>query len=146
MFRIRHIGVYVRNLELETQFYKLALGMHIINELNVQADPLAKAIMNGCDDKIIYSKLITECGKLTGSGDMLELIQTPLKTLESKNERLILSGVMHIGLEINNIEEVCSKISEYGGTVKTDIFLFSNGNKCCFCQDPEGNWLELIQR
>lgn len=146
MFRIRHIGIYVRNLELETNFYKSALGMYVINESNVQSDLLTETILNGCDDKIIYSKLITEQGKVTGDGDMIELIQTPLQSLESKNEFLFSKGVIHIGLEVNNIEDTCNKISNYGGTVKSNVFIFSNGNKCCFCQDPEGNWLELIQR
>ncbi len=53
-------------------------------------------------------------------------------------------GGVHIGFGIHNMEDVVNEIVKFGGKQITEIHLLNN-NKCCFCIDPEGNYLELIE-
>ena len=97
--------------------------------------------------RIITTKLITQRGKETGSGDMLELVK-----VIDENPGINVSGpiynfgIMHLALGVDDINEVCEKAQINGGQQYTKICCHPNGNKFAFVKDPEGNWIELIQR
>ena len=52
----------------------------------------------------------------------------------------------HISFGVDNIYEVIEDIKKRSGRQKTEVISMQNKNLCCFCRDPEGNWIELIQR
>lgn len=147
---LRHVWLYVNNLETMTEFYKHVFNMLIVCENLEQSDALVKDILKIENSTIRISKLITERGKVSGVGDMLELIEVIIPCEDNiKNLRDIVfyrTSTMHICFGVNNIEKIIREVIRYGGKACTDIHIFSNGNKCCFCQDVEGNWIELIER
>ena len=53
---------------------------------------------------------------------------------------------MHLAFGIYDMEITLEKLESLGGKVITEIHEMKNGNRCCFCLDPEGNGLELIER
>ena len=84
-----------------------------------------------------------------GYGDMLELIEICRSDDNIpepvKKERCIYQiGEAHIAIGVDNIEQIKEKICLYGGQLLTDI-LIKGERKCCFCRDPEGNFIELIE-
>lgn len=94
---------------------------------------------------VLITKLITDYGKITGSDDMLELIYFfDAKNVEDKF--IYDQSVVHICFSVENIKYVVEQLKKSSGKQCTDIHEISNGNKCCFCKDPEGNWLELIEQ
>jgi predicted enzyme related to lactoylglutathione lyase len=150
MIQLRHTGLYVKNLKLETEFYKYVFAMHSICENMEMTDELLNDLFKQSKVKILFSKLLTEQGKQSGIDDMLELLQviepTECKSKSVNKADIYSTGRMHLGFGIEGIEQTVAKIIEKNGSQGTEIYLMNNGNKCCFCQDPEGNWLELIER
>lgn len=150
MIQLRHTGLYVKDLYRQTEFYKYVFHMHPICEMVEQQDDLVGDLLRQNNAALRITKLITDQGKMTGIGDMLELIQVPVEFIEDSGTILLqdiyAQGRMHFGFGIDNINETVDKIIERGGTQFTAIHIMKNGNKCCFCKDPEQNWLELIER
>ena len=146
MIQLRHVGLYVQDIKKEAAFYKQAFGMHeICNELE-QTDALIDELLS-VHEPVKITKLITEQGRQSGIGDMIELVEYPNSPeKEPIRNSLYKTGVMHLGFGIDDMEETLMRIKALGGLQITLVHTMANGNKCCFCQDPEGNWLELIER
>ncbi|MDQ0205138.1 VOC family protein [Pectinatus haikarae] len=149
MAQLRHTGLYVENLDKETEFYKYVFHMYPICEKIEQEDALLIDLLRHVNVSILVTKLITDQGKKTGMGDMLELIQVtaPLQCMVKNNSTMNIytPGCLHLGFGIDNMEETIDKILLQHGKQYTVVHTMENGNKCCFCKDPEGNWLELIE-
>lgn len=144
MIQMRHMGVYVKNLDVMTEFYKKVFGMHIISEKVIQSDSLIQDLL-GCKE-VIITKMVTPYGTQVGSGDMLELLHYEGRELVNANTFISDQCIIHMGISVDNINDVVNKILDMGGKIYTRIHVMSNENKCCFACDPEGNWLELIER
>lgn len=148
MTEIRHIGIYVNDIQRMAEFYKAAFGMRPICEGIIQQDSLIEELVGEKKAAVKITKLITDRGAETGTGDMLELIEVVRPVHEDKvdafSDRVCKIGCSHIGFGVDNIQKTINLIRLNGGSVKTNTAEFPNGRKCCFCTDPEGNWLELI--
>lgn len=144
---IRHIGVYVHDLKLMSEFYVNVFNMHIICDDFVDSGDFIDTLYGKDNTKIHITKLITPQGKISGMGDMLELIYIDGNRAESQsNSRLTDIGRMHIAFETKNISETLENILRNKGKVLVEPFCRENGNWLAFCCDPENNYLELIQR
>ena len=146
MISIRHCGLYVDDLDKMEQFYCTVFRMQPICSGQCEENPMLDQLLSGggrnhCQVKT--SKLITEFGAVKHSGDMLELV----KVLSFSCEKLSFeSGMNHIAFGVSDIQETAQLLEENGGMLETDIYEMGNRNLCCFGKDPEGNWIELIQR
>ncbi|WP_293839458.1 VOC family protein [uncultured Phascolarctobacterium sp.] len=145
MLQIAHTGLYVKDLEKITLFYRVVFGMHIVCENYIQKGELIEALLHDKKNSIKITKLISDQGKISGIDDMLELIQVEKQTLEKKEQTIFCPGVMHIGFRVDDLEATVRKVLENNGSLYTEIFDMNNGRKCCFVKDPEGNYLELIE-
>lgn len=146
MIRFKHIGLYVNDLKKMTEFYKNVFDLHLIcDDSEDKGDFLS--LLSGEKDIIIgITKLITERGKITQEGEMIELIQVKNKDCGSICTDSIMSvGIMHIGMGVDDIFVSRDRIMENGGAIMVEPFLRENKNWLCFAKDPEGNWIEVIQ-
>lgn len=145
MLQFRHTGLYVENLEKMLEFYKNVFSMYEICVNVRQEDALISDLFN--DDKalVTFSKLITEQGKVNGRGDMLELLHVEVGNYPAVKGPIFRTGTMHIGFGVDDIDDVTDRLVKAGGQMVTEIHTMPNGKKCCFCLDPEGNGIELIQ-
>lgn len=147
MLNIRHVGIYVEDIEKETEFYKKCFQMIAVSEKQKDRNILLDELLEHEASEIITTKLITPAGKQNGQGDMIELVK-----IISHVEHLRIpspiynTGMMHIAIGVENIEQVIEVIAQNGGCEKTQIVTHANGNRFAFAIDPEGNWLELIER
>jgi len=144
MIEMRHAGIYVEDLPCMEAFYQNVFSMKVILSKVRTSDILIDAIV-GAGKAVLISKLITPHGCETGSGDMVELLQVENEAAPSDPGPVFQTGTAHLGFGVDDMERTVQGIRENGGCQKTDI-LQMGSNLCCFCTDPEGNWLELIQR
>ena len=146
MVYIKHTGIYVKQLEKMTSFYKNVFDMCVICENYPDAGDMYAQLYGLQDAEVVISKLITEYGKQMKQGDMLELIYCPnsKKIEKQENTQIYGYGVMHISFGIDDINQTVQRVLGNGGKVKTDI-ITRGERKVCFIVDPEGNWIELIQ-
>ena len=150
MISIRHTGIYVKDIEKIEGFYTAVFHMTAICSKQPDSGLLFDELIGEKNVVIETSKLITPYGKDQGQGDMLELVKVDTDLLDvDKNHMgfpIYLPGTAHLAFGVEDIEETVEKIKSMNGTLSTSIRVMQNGNKCCFCRDPEGNWIELIQR
>ena len=75
---------------------------------------------------------------------MIELIHV-FHEEQTENKRNICDvGMSHIAFEVEDIHKTRQMILAFGGESVTEVVQIGN-RKCCFCKDPEGNGIELIQ-
>lgn len=144
MISLKHVGIYVNDIDAMTKFYQECFDMKLIVSIN-QQDNLSSDILDSDEAFLRINKLITPKGKMTGYGDMLELIQVMNKHIpELSQDELYAKKQIHIALGVDEIEKTSDCIVKLGGKLVSKIHILAN-NKCCFCQDIEGNYIELIQ-
>lgn len=144
MIELRHVGVYVSELERMEVFYKNVFLMTVIQSKVFTENALLDELLG--NRQAIISKLITPYGSVSGTGDMVELVEVcGKKSEESIAGEIFIPGTAHIAFGVDDILATADRIIVNGGCMKTSIVEIGS-NKCCFCVDPEGNWLELIQR
>ena len=141
---IKHVGIYVFNLELMENFYHAVFDMDFICSNQEFMHPLMEELLEYKESKVKISKLITEYGKRNGIGDMIELIAIENFVNKDRLKNAKIWENFHVAFEVQDVKKTVEKIIAYGGTQKTKIYQMENGNLCCFCVDPEKNWLELI--
>lgn len=150
MLSMGHYGIYVNDIDRLTDFYVNVFGMSIVCRNQIDAGNWIEQLSEKEVSHIVITKLITDKGSITGSGDMLELIKIIFKDQEmdtSVNIRKFTDiGVSHLGIVCDNIMDTSSKIIRNGGEVIVSPFKRENGNWLSFGKDLEGNFLELIER
>lgn len=150
MIMIRHSGLYVREIERLESFYKVVFNMIPICSCQPDKGELLDELLGIPNAKIVTTKLVTDYGKQNGQGDMLELVKV-LNTGVVIPELPIghpisMIGMGHVAFGVDDMKETVARINRENGSQETQIYVMRNGNLCCFCRDPEGNWLELIKR
>lgn len=150
MVVMRHTGIYVRDIEKLEMFYRVVFRMIPICRMQPDEGEMLDDLLNIAHVRIVTTKLITEYGKQNGQGDMLELVKIctdyhALPTLPA-NHPIAMIGMGHIAFGVDDIEQTIEGILRECGSQETKIYKRDNRNLCCFCRDPEGNWLELIER
>ena len=146
MISLRHTGVYVENLTRMADFYREVFQMHTICENVEQEDALIADLFQESCARVKITKLITEQGKASGVGDMIELIELVVPEGGQGKTPQPLAAGMHLAFGVREMAATCAAVAAHGGRCMTRVHDMGNGNLCCFCRDPEGNWLELIAR
>ena len=57
-----------------------------------------------------------------------------------------MASIDHIGIEVENIEELINRLKEKGFAFPVDLTQSSSGAKIAFCLGPDNVYLELIER
>lgn len=144
MVNLKHIGIYVNDIEKMASFYKTSFGLKTICERQEDTGELYEKLFNA-DAKVLITKMITEYGVETGQGEMLELIKVTYGPNSKWTERHVQDiGLSHISFGVDDISKTVANICNCGGCIITDIINI-NQKKCCFCKDIEGNVIEIIQ-
>ena len=146
MINLRHTGIYVRDLARMASFYREVFHMHTICEAVEQADALLADLFGVPVARVRITKLITEQGRASGTGDMLELLELVAPVGKEEKAPQPIAAGLHIAFGVRDMEATRMAIAAHGGACATRVHDMGNGNLCCFCRDPEGNWLELIAR
>lgn len=146
MINIRHTGIYVDNINETAEFYKNVFGMTAVCENQEDSNALLDELFGVDGAKVITTKLITEYGRNSGTGDMIELVKI-VHGPEMKNAhfRLFDNGASHIAIGINDLDSTAKKVVSNGGSMQTKNVKHPNGNRFAFAKDNEGNWIELIE-
>ena len=146
MISLRHCGIYVYDIVKEEQFYENVFNMKYICHQE-ESIGVFDFLFDKTGIKVLTTKLITEKGIETGSGDMIELIKVQdFKMVScSQDKELYDVGTMHLALECT-LGDILPKVEKYGGCIKNGPVEMWNGNMMCIIRDPEGNYIELLQR
>ena len=137
-----HSGFVVRDLDKMVSFYRDDLGLTIDREIDSKAPTEGDHTgIPGAHRTLIFVG--------TGGEHALELVYyVEPESPEGHLDRNQL-GATHICFNVSDIEQLYEKLKEKGVKFVTPPVMKTNsdGSKrgICYCQDPEGNWLEFIQ-
>jgi catechol 2,3-dioxygenase-like lactoylglutathione lyase family enzyme len=137
---VRHTGVVVRDLEKSTEFY-CALGFVEDNRAIEEGD-FIDTVVGFQNTKLEWVKLKAPDGYL------LELLQyhshpEQKKIVKQGSNQL---GCSHLAFSVDDIDTICVKIEEIGGSVVNLPALTSDKKvKVVYCHDNEGNLMEIVE-
>ena len=140
MFKsIHHSGIVVKDLEQSVRFYCGVLGMEVAER---------RERVGGAINLVVgYDEAHIECVDLFfGGGHLIELIQyhVPEPIDRPTIERAVF-GASHIAFTVDDIHSTFQELIENGACPMNSPVEVAPGKICCYIQDPDGNWIELIE-
>ena len=139
---LRHFGIVVQDLDCALDFYGGLLEMKVIRRMD-EHGPFVEAILGEKAVRVTTVKLGGSSGEV-----LIELLKfhSPA-VLEPRNGRGLFSiGPTHFALTVSDLDALCERLRA------ADVHFISAPKvspdglaKVCFCSDPEGNPIELVQ-
>ena len=137
--KLHHTGFVVKNGEESTAFYRDVVGLSLIRAY--------ERMGTGIDQVVGYENAHLSAAILDiGGGHILELIQyvNPRSEDRPTEERNVL-GATHLALLVADIHALYARLAEKGGQVMNPPAELEPGRIACYLQDPDGNWIELLE-
>ena len=142
MCLIRHTGIYVDDLERMKDFYCRYFDMTVAVH-DTEGGRYSETILGVPGISIELYKL------KRSDGTMIELLKPHIPQEERKDvhsDSVTHHGCMHIAFTVGNLDKVYADMLSEGINFISEPTVSPNGNAyVCFCKDPEGNYLELVQ-
>ena len=137
--QLHHTGFVVRDLDKAVAFYRDIVGLQVISEY--------ERIGPGIDQVVGYADAHLKLALLDlGGGHILELIEyvNPPSDERPTAERNVL-GAAHLAFQVKDISATFAKLSSGGAKIMNPPAEIAPGRIVCYFQDPEGNWLEIME-
>ena len=137
--KMHHTGWVVNDIDSLIPFYRDVVGMKNIRTAVREGTGIEKALG--------YKKAYLKVAFLGfDEGHCLEMVQylNPSSTNRVPSERNLL-GASHLAFLVDNIQTSYEKLSKGGARPLHTPKEVAPGRKICYMQDPEGNWLELVE-
>ena len=123
MASIDHVHIHASDPAKTIEFYKRFFGAKVIQEI-----------------KSVGRKLTIMS---LGNKSKLSILHVP-PAVEKPNPEM--ASIDHIGIEVEDIEEMINQLKENGFAVPIDVTQPAPGIKIAFCFGPDNVYLELIER
>jgi len=137
---IRHTGIVVNDINKMVAFYKDILGMKKVLE-TIEEGKYIETIIGLHSIRLHIIKL------LTPDNSMIELLKYEgVNNTVQRDNFLWRQGITHIAFTVDDIDRIYMTLKKYGiDFISEPILSTDNYAKVCFCRDPEGNFLELVE-
>lgn len=139
---LRHFGIVVQDLERALDFYCGLLEMKVVRRMD-EHGPFIDTILRQEAVRVTTVKLGGNSGET-----LLELLKfySPAVTEESNGRGMFSIGPTHLALTVSDIDALCERLRAAGIRFVTGPQVSADGlAKVCFCADPEGTPVELVQ-
>lgn len=132
--RIHHFAIGVKDLKRSINFYCGILGLSIIESYSWKnGDYIIDKLSNKADT--------SGNGIIIGSGNaFFELIEH-----NNSSKSFVLGTPAHLCVYTEDIEKLCSKLSDNGITIIEKPYDTKLGTFLAWIQDPDGNLVELLE-
>ena len=143
---MNHTGFVVSNMKRSLAFYRDQLGLEIERDQILEGEFISELV--GYPDAklhIIYLGL----GDMKHSVELIEYLN-PRGNAAPLPERKDI-GATHLGIIVDNVDEFYKELSSKevrfvsSPAIRPDA-VYPMAQKGCYMQDPDGNWLELLER
>ena len=139
---IRHTGIYVDNLDKMKDFYCRYFGMEVVVH-DVEGGKYSELILGIPSIRIELYKLKRSDGTMI---ELLKPIYSQVQKQDAHSDSVVNSGCVHIAFTVESLDEMYNNMISEGIYFISQPVVSPNGDVyVCFCRDPEGNYLELVQ-
>ncbi|QLL08909.1 VOC family protein [Mycobacterium vicinigordonae] len=139
--RLTHIGLCVRDLSRSVEFYCGAMGFDEVGRMRVDGGATAQLLD--------VPDLVLDLVYLHRDGIRLELLSYPSPGVSGDGlpREMNALGFTHLSFRVDDPDEMVGQIERAGGRAWPERTVkFDGGNRGLMVTDPDGNWLELIER
>ena len=136
---MHHSGVVVLDMDRAVEFYSGAVGLKLQGTYEYADEATAQVV--GYEDVKLKTAVME-----TPDGQKIELLQYlhPLAPRRHSEERS-LQGASHLAFSVVDIDATFDAMISGGGIKLNPPVEESAGVRVCYMQDPEGNWIELVE-
>ena len=139
---LNHTGFAVQDLDRSVRFYTEGLGLERYNLVHSNRPAISSVV--GYDDAYLLIAL------LAGSdGHTLELSQyvnPPGEPSDPDSQsRRARFGAAHLCFLVSDAAAAHERLIDLGGRALNPPVEVYEGLRACYMQDPDGNWIELIE-
>mgnify|MGYP000850494396 CR=1 FL=1 len=139
-----HSGLVVKNIKEMVAFYKNVLGLSVIRESK------SVAPVEGDHTGFVGAERVLVFLGIQGDKHLLELVHYHNPTSLSGHLERNQLGASHIGFETNDLNQLYKTLKSKGVEFVTPPKFRRNDDGSyvgvCYARDPEGNWIEFIDR
>ena len=143
---MNHTGFVVSNMERSVAFYRDQLGLEIDRDQILEGEFISELV--GYPDAklhIIYLGL----ADMKHSVELIEYLNPRGDVAPLPDRKDI--GATHLGIIVDNLDEFYKELSSKGvrfvsPPVTRPNAVYPMAQKGCYMQDPDGNWLELLEQ
>ena len=137
---MNHTGFVVKSLERSLLFYRDQLGL----EETSSYEEVGTARIVGYKEAHLKGSLLVGT-----DGHSLELIEYvkprgEVRDPDEQHKRAAV-GAAHLAFIVDDAEAMLKQLVENGGVKLKPVIEIRPGVKACYLQDPDGNWLELLE-
>ena len=138
---MNHTGFVVRDVEASADFYMNVIGLKEVARRERDGGPISDVV--GYENTHLKAVLL---GLDENNGHILELVQyiRPEASNRPTEERAVL-GASHLCFDVDDINATFNAMIANGAKELNRPIEVSPGRVVCYLQDPDGNWIELIQ-
>lgn len=136
---MNHTGFVVRDLGKSVEFYRDVIGLELVRMLERDGPGISQVL--GYEQTHIRGALLG-----IADGHFLELIQYhhPEGADRQSEERNML-GATHLAFNVDDIEATLDRLVSSGARKLNPPAEVGPQRTVCYLQDPDGNWIELIE-
>lgn len=136
---MNHTGFVVRDLDSSLEFYRDVIGLRVVRTLERHGEAISQVL--GYEGTHIKGALMG-----VADGHVLELIQYvhPMGTERHSEERNNL-GAAHLAFNVRDIDSTFAQLVSRGARGLNPPAEVAPGRRVCYMQDPDRNWIELIE-
>jgi len=138
--KLRHVGIVVRDLEDSRNFYEKLLGLKVYKDSHEEGQFI--------NEVLGLEKVRVQTVKLkTPEGGIVELLYYYSPLSPRINPRKIHeTGITHLAVTVENLDQEYERLRQAGVMFNSPPKYSSDGYaKVAFCQDPDGNFIELVE-
>ena len=143
---MNHTGFVVSNMERSVAFYRDQLGLEIERDQILEGEFISELV--GYPDAklhIVYLGL----GDMKHSVELIEYLNPRSNAVPLPDRKDI--GATHLGIIVDNLDEFYKELSSKEVRFLSPPAIRPNAvypmaQKGCYMQDPDGNWLELLEQ
>jgi len=136
----RHVGIVVNDLEKSTHFWQELIGFKVVSD-NIEPSPYIEELLS------LNASNLRTVKFSDNNGFIVELLKfaSPSNNSDWQGD-LSTTGLTHIALTVENVEEVVNKLNDFSYTSLSKIMKSPNGQvKVVFINGPENLKLELVE-
>ena len=143
---MNHTGFVVSNMERSLAFYRDQLGLEIERDQILEGEFISELV--GYPDAKLYIVYLG-LGDMKHSVELIEYLNPRSNAVPLPDRKDI--GATHLGIIVDNLDEFYKELSSKEVRFLSPPAIRPNAvypmaQKGCYMQDPDGNWLELLEQ
>ena len=138
LLKMHHTGFVVSDLDLVARFYEDVIGLTPLPRRERDGGPISQILG--------YEGTHIKIAEFTHGEYMLELIEyVHPPGLDAHIRERNSFGASHIAFVVEDIDEAYERLLANGAQKLNPPIEIVDGKKGCYLQDPDGNWVELLE-